>query len=973
MESYDGCHMYSEHDQEIIKPAVDVFEIEDYTAATEWEDFTDQLENILRGWKLSTGSEREVSASVPLDKSKKCDWRAQTANLQYINFPFLVKYYRYGPVDTVDTHATTADHQEETKTEQTDDSLSSHSRVMEDISQGTFDFVSDAKPIPLTMFGLTEMIIVSPSGSEMLSNETRANQILGSINIALQNTGASVPVLIQVMDPKNHLYIGSSICDNCRMEFSSVRLNKKPQHVSHLSGLLQLFRNRISSPLPVDVSSASVSVRLSYQLEDWASYAWCVDPPDLDLYNVSGDTDFVQLKEMPLGCVSDPIAGLTLHTTWRDLNEDLIVDNSVHSDLDPLEAPEWSIGVTLQTFPECLLAKHVRGVVELCRDKRTSKDVLKDYNLDQDSSSGVVSGAQEAENVAGLFDKLSGPEPSNISVGGTISGIAKQVRPLKAQKGGPLSSNLLEYVLGYLFPDAGSQHNAYHKYSNSDRSEDILEYASTTVKSCPYDGLVWRLSTSVACCLAWAGAEGVSHLMHEFLLEARFRWENGVSLPGLPPGSPHTGTSLIHQKLQMLNCCIAKRKTKDNSSKEKFESVTRDTAAANDSDDEFFDCEGEKSNDESCEEETPLAWEKAEGRVDRVGDLKLLNGKNFMYRPHLQEPAPMTEDQVAEQADVLMQLGSDVAGSEVRAKLQSANLLSDMESFKAANPGCELADFVRWHSPRDWDEANGLSSRMKASGNMWKNLWEQARAVPAHRQKRLFDETREAEKVLQFLTNLGPGDLAQLILPTLLQAAHIRILSSDENMECSSNNVLIDLHTQMIKLTCSVSKTISAPEIRHYRGNIILQEYTTREDKAWQALECLNRVELHISRYMSLRKKFVYDLNVAEYEIKEDEDALSEMSRFVHSLCQEGAEVKVPGAARGPAGRLIQAIFRESAQDSEPRPSGLPHPRVRQFVLKCLAGRPLPSSRPTPQRLYAKFAPYEFRLNGVYTLDRQYL
>ena len=46
--------------------------------------------------------------------------------------------------------------------------------------------------------------------------------------------------------------------------------------------------------------------------------------------------------------------------------------------------------------------------------------------------------------------------------------------------------------------------------------------------------------------------------------------------------------------------------------------------------------------------------------------------------------------------------------------------------------------------------------------------------MPAHRQKRLFDETREAEKVLQFLTNLGPGDLAQLILPTLLQAAHIR-------------------------------------------------------------------------------------------------------------------------------------------------------------------------------------------------------
>jgi hypothetical protein len=27
-----------------------------------------------------------------------------------------------------------------------------------------------------------------------------------------------------------------------------------------------------------------------------------------------------------------------------------------------------------------------------------------------------------------------------------------------------------------------------------------------------------------------------------------------------------------------------------------------------------------------------------------------------------------------------------------------------MSAFKAANPGCVLEDFVRWHSPRDWIE-----------------------------------------------------------------------------------------------------------------------------------------------------------------------------------------------------------------------------------------------------------------------------
>ena len=47
-------------------------------------------------------------------------------------------------------------------------------------------------------------------------------------------------------------------------------------------------------------------------------------------------------------------------------------------------------------------------------------------------------------------------------------------------------------------------------------------------------------------------------------------------------------------------------------------------------------------------------------------------------------------------------MGSDAEGSELRARMQSASLLSDMESFKAANPGAVLGDFVRWYSPRDW-------------------------------------------------------------------------------------------------------------------------------------------------------------------------------------------------------------------------------------------------------------------------------
>jgi Rab3 GTPase-activating protein catalytic subunit len=47
-----------------------------------------------------------------------------------------------------------------------------------------------------------------------------------------------------------------------------------------------------------------------------------------------------------------------------------------------------------------------------------------------------------------------------------------------------------------------------------------------------------------------------------------------------------------------------------------------------------------------------------------------------------QEPVPKTEDQVQEDAEVLLQLGTDAQGAEMRARMMSASLLSDMESFK---------------------------------------------------------------------------------------------------------------------------------------------------------------------------------------------------------------------------------------------------------------------------------------------------
>ena len=88
------------------------------------------------------------------------------------------------------------------------------------------------------------------------------------------------------------------------------------------------------------------------------------------------------------------------------------------------------------------------------------------------------------------------------------------------------------------------------------------------------------------------------------------------------------------------------------------------------------------------------------------------------------DPTPMKEDVLAEQAEVMLQLGMDAEGTESRDKMQSPSLLSDMESFRPANPGAILSDFVCWHLPRDFEgeklsEKGTLSASMKHPGNMW--------------------------------------------------------------------------------------------------------------------------------------------------------------------------------------------------------------------------------------------------------------
>ena len=60
---------------------------------------------------------------------------------------------------------------------------------------------------------------------------------------------------------------------------------------------------------------------------------------------------------------------------------------------------------------------------------------------------------------------------------------------------------------------------------------------------------------------------------------------------------------------------------------------------------------------------------------------------------------------------------------------------------------------------------------MLEPNNLWVQTWQSATPLPAYRQKRIFDDTKEAEKVLHFFSNLDPSKLALLLMPLLLHNA----------------------------------------------------------------------------------------------------------------------------------------------------------------------------------------------------------
>ncbi|XP_068973563.1 rab3 GTPase-activating protein catalytic subunit isoform X1 [Bombus flavifrons] len=913
----------------------------DFTTASEWEVFIARLEEIMHEWKLPN---TKIGPCLKSGNFVNCAWEENFEKLHFADAEFTLKHYKL-KLDDENTDNLLEESEEE--------KVQCH----KDALNASNDFARiDGNHLEIACYyGIREFLVLQSTKRDSVMDETKIRILLSSLAIAATNANCDIPTLVQVQEPWQKMYLGTSIGKGICTHFDMVHLKKVPSHCKYLTGLLALFKQKVGEGCGTRLDPVMTSVRFSYLLKDWTNSTWTQEPPDFDF--MQGETlGVAELGKLPFGATYDPIAELHLYTTWPEMSENVVVDSEGFTDLEPQSAPEWSVQVKMDSSPACLLGEYLTDFLYQCNNQKTIVELLGD---------AVTYSQQEDQALSSVFNILT---ESKIP---TISTVVSKATTNKKNKNveGPIPEEILLSILYFLFPDA--EENTKTPYGDLTTC-NIDEDQWKGVKTCAMDSLVWRLAIVAAHCTHYlGGATALAQLWYEFVQEIRFRWERSILISGVSPGFPDSvRTCILHQKLQMMNCCIEKKKAREEMAHKSQSADTDEFETAESEEEEFFECTSEEpaneddSSSRAQQKATHLLWNKPAGRLAKHPSLKLIQTGDPLYLPITQDPVPKTEDQLEEDAQVMMQLGTSKHASEMRARLMSASLLSDMESFKAANPGAVLEDFIRWYSPRDWIEEDvtdewgqpkgHLSARMLIPNNPWSTTWSSALPVPAHRQKRLFDDTREAEKALHFLSTKRIGQIAQLLLPALTHAALYTLSEQKQDALPNLPDVTISILNKLQYATKPIHQKL------HVYEEII------RDVEGVEAL--------------------VAQVNSLQHKLGGNNDS-KEFTSFLIQLMR-GKEVDVPGGSNGNIGSRITTMFRDAQKaalimtslNSNPdvdvagdKFKTFPEPCCKEFILRIVTPRPSPTSTPQPQRLYVCLKRDDIRLAGFFSKDTIFL
>ena len=1057
----------------------EIFEINDFSTSSDWERFIADIEEILTHWNLTNSVDNSSLDSIhtpssptpqlPITKiatskllSDPHRWQQRQESIKYRKVAFSLQFFQFkkDPLPTPSVSIGLPEHCPQSNRNQSNQSW-------RDMSSIENDWPVTGHPL-VRYYGLSQFLLLIPLNGETISTEDRARQLLGSASIALHNLDCEIPFFCQISTSNRRLFMGVGHQPNgFRTYFDIIQFPDIPPSYRYFNELMVLFKKKLYSSFsyhsnvitPKDESvdeyrssssndpTVRVSIRFTYLLNRWPT-EYLLFNPSMGVHNLfvrqfsyfgtsrNNSKAHEQIMANFANLYGDPLTQWQLATTWPSVAEELITDNAYHSDLQPRNAPRWSLRslFTEDSKNSQLYCRHVelfRIFIQL--GNRSPNNPLLNLLLRNTDNHQQQKDEQETQDIRQALDRLSTPihssaQSSLLKTTNTLlvtSQLLSNLMSLAAGTGSrQIPSEYIEAFVENLFDDDDDEKpvkNTDIKSNDDDNEDDQLG----KLKSAPRDSLSWRLANLVVNIYGQTRQPfNLAQLWKFFLQKLRTHWRSGRLLPHLDENTTDNidhGSCLFHQKLQMFNSCIRQKIKREHQ-------LDSNVKLAEDSDEEFFDAQDEEP--EMNENQT------AEGQFYPLKDVKgqpmyLLSYPNRPLQvPQTQDPAPMTEDVLARQVTHLAQIDD----ARMKIRLQSAGLLSDMEAFKAANPGCQFEDFIRWHSPRDWiqqsssdsnDETSdtfGLSRRMRES-NTWNDLWELARPCPVRRQKRLFNYTKEAEEILQYFETISLENLVHYLSPIVCKSIILQLLQyrkeilhfirsnnrGDSNIDFLSIDMvsiehlftigdyerlidvqLIELEFAMLKFYSLLHKFFHSYETFFHRQKKSFADLFRDQQSTTTTITTTVAKKQPIARISKLKNigqtmgeikgsdfiQFILEL------ISEPEKEFTNTDMIAQLIVQIFAdsdrfqyEQSTSVGDRIPTATTTTTNESSSDNDKMMKPitsGSLPPPTGKEFIIRATGiSRPAPYSRPSSHRMYC-FLANDFRIASAFTEDIAY-
>lgn len=395
---------------------IDEYDIyhQDFTTASEWEVLIARIEEIITEWHL-TKSKVQKKCS---DYTKK--WITKSEEIKYRSLTLTFSFHALEPIKS----------QDDVKDS---DEQSLLNEIQDGLWNATANFLDDVdgSPFPVShWFGLKRYLMLYSKSP--LVDGSLIKLIMSAVNIAFANMDCGVPLFVKIREHWQNTYLGFYEDIDHKISFDTIHLKRISNQCSHLSGLVSLFKSKISSPVPLD--AVVISTKFSYELKDSDSFAWRKRSNSNEFLSIDG-FNVKKLIELPFGSEDNPLHSALLNAIWPHFRESAIVDSSTFSDIDPMMAPTWTITLKLRNNLNCQLSDIIGKVMGLLENNNLLMDIL---------------GLSRS---LGLVNPLNKITEAPITISKLVKAAVGRNTHISEFKG-PITDDLLMPLLYYVFPDA---------------------------------------------------------------------------------------------------------------------------------------------------------------------------------------------------------------------------------------------------------------------------------------------------------------------------------------------------------------------------------------------------------------------------------------------------------------------------------------------------------------------------------------